>query len=127
MDLFEKYDAPETRKEIDILCIRSGKFIVVEVKRSASQLFDKPEAIDGFIQKMNFIRPDIAILSFEQYCDSEGNVEAAKTSLSQVLIDVRTRIDSNIKVETIIASEAQGFNDIPADLGYFGWRTSSMK
>jgi hypothetical protein len=99
----------------------------VEVKQSASQLFDKPEAIDSFIQKMNLIRPDIAILSFEQYCDSKGDVEAARTSLSQTMTDVRKRLDSNIKVETIIASETQGFNDIPADLGYFGWRTSSMK
>lgn len=127
VDLFEKYDAPETRKEIDILCIRSGKFIAVEVKRSASQLFNKPEAISSFIQKMNLIRPDIAILSFEQYCDSEGDVEAAKISLSQAMTDVRKHLDSNIKVEIIIASETQGFNDIPADLGYFGWRTSSIK
>lgn len=126
VDLFEKYDAPQTRKEIDILCMRSGKFIAVEVKRSASQLINKPEAVNSFVQKMNLIRPDIAILSFEQYCDSEEDVEAAKTSLKQALIDVRTRIDSNIKVETIIATEVQGFNDIPADLGYLGWRTSSM-
>ena len=127
VDLFEKYDDPETKKEIDILCIHSGKFIAVEVKRSASQLIGKPEAIDSFIKKMNFIRPDIAILSFEQYCDSEGDVKAVKTSLSQVLIDMRTRIDSNIKVEIIIASETQGFNDLPVSLGYFGWRTSSMR
>jgi hypothetical protein len=126
VDLFEKYDAPQTRKEIDILCMRSGKFIAVEVKRSASQLINNPETVDSFVQKMNLIRPDIAILSFEHYCDSEGDAEAAKTSLNQALIEVRKRIDSNIKVETIVASETQGFNHIPADLGYFGRHTSSM-
>ena len=35
-------------------------------------------------------------------------------------------IDSNIEVEAIVASEIEGFNDIPADLGYFGSRTSRM-
>lgn len=127
VDLYEKYDAPQMKNEIDILCMLGGKFIAVEVKRSASQLTNKPEAVDSFVQKMNLIRPDTAILSFEQYCDSKEDVETAKTSLRQVLIEVRKRIHSNIKVETIVASDVEGFNDMPTDLGYFGRRTSSME
>ena len=127
MDLYENYDAPEMKKEIDILCMHGGKFIAVEVKRSARQLINKPEGVDSFVQKMNLIRPDIAMLSFEQYCDSEEDVETAKTSFGKTLNEIRSRLDSNIELETIVASEVQGFNDAPADLGYFGRRTDSME
>ena len=47
---------------------------------------------------MNLIQPDIAMLAFEQYCDPKGDTESVKTSLKKATEDIRSGIDSNIKL-----------------------------
>jgi len=126
VDLYEDHAAPEKKKEIDILCVRGGKFIAGEVKRSASQLTNQPGALDSFVTKMNLIRPDVAILSFERYCNPEEDIEAAKNSLRQAVNVVKKRMNPKIKLQIIVACEDQGFNDQPAGLGCFGRRTRGM-
>lgn len=127
VDLYENYDVRDKKSEIDILCVRGGKFIAAEVKLSASQLINKPEASDSFVKKMNLIQPDIAVLSFEQYCDPEENVEATKASLKQAWVDIQKRIDASIKLEIIVANDVPGFSEHPADLGWFGSRTDAIQ
>ena len=123
VDLFEKDDAPEPKKEVDILCMRGGKFIAIEAKRSASQLMGETGIVESFVQKMNLIQPDIAMLAFEQYCDPKGDTESVKTSLKKATEDIRSGIDSNIKLNVLVATDVQGFDEAPTDLGYWGERT----
>lgn len=127
VNLYEKADVSETKKEIDILCMHGGKFIAVEVKRSVKQLLNSEEAINSFIYKINLIRPDIAILAFEQYCDSEGDLASAKSEYIQAFQDMRSKIDPTVEIETIVASETHGFNDAPDNFGYFGQRTDNIE
>lgn len=126
VDLFEKSDDAETKNEMDIFCVLDGKFYAVEVKLSVSLFINKPGEVDKFIKKINLIQPDIAMLSFERYCEPEENVSATKASLIKASDEIRNHIGSHIELKTIVAYDVQGFNDHPADLGWFGRRTSSI-
>lgn len=126
VDLYENYDDREKKNEIDILCIHDGRFYAVEVKLSASLFINKPGEVDNFIKKIKLIQPDIAMLSFERYCEPVEDVAATKASLLKASDEIRKCVDSHIELETIVASDIQGFNDHPADLGWFGRRTSSI-
>ena len=126
VDLYEKDGEPDKKNEIDILCVLNGKFYAVEVKHSVSLLINKPEEVDNFVKEINLIRPDIAMLAFERYCDSEGDIENMKASLAVVSDDIRKRIGPYIELETIVAYDVQGFNDHPVNLGWHGRRTHSM-
>ncbi len=126
VDLYEKYDDPDKKNEMDILCVLDGKFYAAEVKLSASLFINKPKEVDNFVKEINLIQPDIAMLAFERYCEPEEDVEVTKASLIKVSDDIRKRIDSYIELKIIVAYDVQGFNDHPADLGCYGRRTHSM-
>ena len=126
VDLYEKYDEPEKKNEIDILCVLDGKFYAVEVKLSAFLLIKKPSEIDNFIKEINLIQPDVAMIAFERYCESEEEIEATKATLVKVSDNIRKRLDPFIELKIIVAHDVQGFNDHPSDLGCFGRRTQSM-
>jgi hypothetical protein len=126
VDLYEKYDDPTKTNEMDILCVLDGKFYAAEVKLSASLFLNKPGEVDNFVKKINMIKPDIAMLAFERYCEPEEDVEATKASLIKVSDDIRERTDSYIELKIIVAYDVQGFNDHPADIGWYGRRTHSM-
>ena len=126
VDLYEKYDDPAKTNEMDILCVLDGKFYAAEVKLSVSLLINKPGEVDNFVKKINIIQPDIAMLAFERYCEPGEDVEATKASLIKVSDDIRKRIDSYIELKIIVAYDVKGFNDHPADLGWYGGRTQSM-
>ena len=67
------------------------------------------------------------MISFERYCEPEENVEATKAALIQTIDALRQRIDANIRLEKIVANDVPEFNDYPADLGFWGKRTSSIR
>jgi hypothetical protein len=127
VDLYEKDDDRDKKNEMDILCMLNGKFCAVEVKLSAFQFINNPAQADNFVKKINLIRPDIAMISFERYCEPEENVEATKAALIQTIDALRQRIDANIMLEKIVANDVPEFNDYPADLGFWGKRTSSIR
>ena len=126
VDLYDKYDDTEKKNEIDIVCVLDGKFCAIEVKLSVSLFINKPGEVDNFVKKINLIQPDIAMLSFERYCEPEEDVAATKASLIKASDEIRKRIDSHIELKTIVAYDVQGFNDHPVDLGWFGRRTHSI-
>ena len=123
VDLYEKYDDPEKKNEIDILCMLGGKFYAGEVKLSASLFVNRSGEIDNFVKKINMIQPDVAMLSFERYSERAEDVETVKASLKNVSEELRKRIGSHIELNTIVAHDVQGFNEHPPDLGVFGKRT----
>ena len=47
VDLYEKDDDPESKNEIDILCMRDGAFYAVEAKRSAHLFLNEEEALNN--------------------------------------------------------------------------------
>ena len=83
IDLYENYDDHEKKNEIDIICMLEGKFYAIEVKYSASLFVNKRKDIDSFVKKVNLLQPDIAMLSFERYCEKEEDIETVKASLKE--------------------------------------------
>jgi hypothetical protein len=126
VNLYEKHDDVEKKNEIDILCVLDGKFYAIEVKLSVSLFINKPGEVDNFVKKINLIQPDIAMLAFEQYCESKEDVAASKASLTKVFDEIKKRLDPHIYLKTIVAHDIPGFNDHPTELGRFGRRTSSL-
>lgn len=126
IDLYEQYDNREKKNEIDIVCMLDGKYYAVEVKYSASLFVNKRKEVDNFVKKINLLQPDIAMLSFERYCEKGEDIEIVKASLKKVSEELRKRIGSNIEFNTIVAHDVQGFNEHPPELGWFGRRTRKI-
>lgn len=126
VDLYPEYNSSETKNEIDLLCVMGGRFYAAEVKLSAIGFIEKPDEISKFIEEIKLIRPDIALLVFEQYCEPETDLEATKIKLNKVLAEIAERVGRHIAVETLVASDFLEFNEYPVDLGYWGKRVHKM-
>jgi hypothetical protein len=124
IDLFLDYK--KKTHEIDLLCVIGGIFYAVEVKRSVIGFIDKDGEVTKFIQKINMIRPDVALLVFEQYCESEDEVERIKKELKKILQYISDKVSTRVKVQTLVASDSPEFRDYPDDLGYYGKRVSKF-
>lgn len=83
--------------------------------------------VDSFVKKIKLIQPDVAMLSFERYCEPGENVADIKASLTRVSDEIRKRIDPHIELIIRVAHDVPGFNDHPAYLGWFGRRTRSVQ
>lgn len=119
VDLFLDRDSSESKNEIDILCVVEGKFYATEVEKSASSFIGKSDEIKKFIKKINLIRPDVALLVFEQYCKEGENTDPIKKELKKVVADIYKNVSNYIKVEIVVASDYPEFNEYPLDIGYY--------
>lgn len=126
VDLFYESDNPKNKNEVDILCLVDGKFYAAEVEMSAISFTKKPDEIEKFIKKVSLLRPDIALLAFEQYCAPAADEESAKKDLKVVVEDISQKIGRQIKIETVVASNFEEFNEFPVDLGYWEKRVLKM-
>ncbi len=124
VDLYERVDVPQSKNEIDILCMLDGAFYAVEAKRSASIFLNKAEALDKFVKVIGLLRPDVALLAFERYCAEGEDVEAVKARLAEAASVIRERIGPWTKLQILVAQDVAGFNDFSADLGWYGRRVS---
>lgn len=122
VDLYERNDDPQSKNEIDILCMLDGAFYAVEAKRSASIVLNKAETLDKFVKVIGLLRPDVALLAFERYCAEGEDVEATKVKLTEAARVIRERIGPWTKLEILVAQDVEGFNDFSADLGWYGRR-----
>jgi rubredoxin len=126
VDLYHEYNNLETSNEIDLLCVIGGRFYAVEVKLSAIGFTEKPDEINKFIGEIKLIRPDVALLVFEQYCELEKDVESTKVELRKVAEHISGSVGKHIKVETLVASDFVEFVNHPINLGYWGNRVSKL-
>lgn len=122
VDLYERDDDPQSKNEIDILCMLDGAFYAVEAKRSASIFLNKAEALDKFVKVIKLLRPDVALLAFERYCAEGEDLQTTKARLAEAANVIRERIGPWTKLEILVAQDVAGFNDFSADLGWFGPR-----
>lgn len=122
VDLYERDDDPESKNEIDILCMLDGAFYAVEAKRSASIVLNKAGVLDKFVKVVGLLRPDVALLAFERYCAEGEDVETTKARLAEAARDIRERIGPWTKLEILVAQDVAGFDDFPADFGWYGRR-----
>ena len=83
---------------------------------------NKEGALDKFVKVVGQLRPDVALLAFERYCNEEGDVQATKKRLAEAAKIIRERIGSWAKLEVLVAQDVAGFNDFSADLGWYGPR-----
>jgi hypothetical protein len=126
VDLFPEYDNLHNKNEIDTLCVLKGKFCAVEVKLSAISFIEKSGEIKKFTEKIKLIQPDVALLVFEQYCESETDLEATKQALKKVVEEISQSVGQHIKIKTMVASDFLEFNEFPAELGPWGRRVLEM-
>jgi hypothetical protein len=89
------------------------------VKKSANSFINKPDEIGKFINEINLIRPDVALLVFEQYCEEGENAEPIKEKLKNVVADVSKNVSNYIKVEIVVASDSPEFCGYPVDIGNY--------
>ncbi len=122
VDLYERDNEPQSKNEIDILCMLDGVFYAVEAKKSASIFINKQGAIDKFIKVIEMLRPDVAVLAFERYCLEKEEEQEMKSRLVEVVKVIQERISPWTKLETHVAQEVAGYNDFPTDLGFYGPR-----
>jgi hypothetical protein len=122
VDLYKRDDDPQSKNEIDILSMLDGAFYAVEAKRSASIFLNKAEALDKFVEVIELLRPDVALLAFDRYCADGEDVQTMKARLAEAANVIRARIGPWTKLEILVAQDVAGFNDFSADLGWFGPR-----
>ncbi|RYY75440.1 MAG: hypothetical protein EOO52_08555 [Gammaproteobacteria bacterium] len=124
VDLYESRQ-PIAKKEIDILCIADGKFYAIEVKLTASQ-FQASGEIDKFIDKINRIQPDVAMLVFERYAKNEEAAPAILDFLTTSEAEIREAIGPSIKLQVLTAEDIADFKEHPHYVGPSGIRTRTF-
>jgi hypothetical protein len=80
-----------------------GEFNAVEVKRSASMFLNKDGAQDKFVNVVGLLRPDIALLAFEQYCSEGEDANAIRARLTEAANQIRERIGPWTKLKVLVA------------------------
>ena len=115
------------KEEIDVLCILDGKFIVGEVKKSALGFTEDENETQKFIKKINHIKPDTALLVFEQYSKESKDHKLAEQKLADALNTIENSIPEYIKVAVIFAKTDRKFTEYPIEVppGY-GPRTNKI-
>jgi hypothetical protein len=124
INLFKNRDGNDYN-EIDLLAVIDGKFVAAEVKLSAASFVDKFKEVTAFIDKIQKLSPDIAFLICEQYCQEQADVDEYKGKLEEVTSKIRENVP-NVEIKVIVASEVDGFNSVPIELGPYGERTSAF-
>jgi len=87
--LIKEGDDLKTVREVDLICIKDGRFIIGEVKRSSS-LFTQKD-FDDMIDLAKQIRPDTLVFSSmdkEPTAYIKEQLERAKTELSELQVSV---------------------------------------
>ena len=121
-NLFRTRNAKSPDGEIDILAVMGGLFHVVEVKLTVEGFLGKGDQVDAFVEKVSKIRPDVAMLAFESYCEPGGDAEKVKEELKTAIPLIETRVPSSTKLNLLVADDFPGFREYPSDLGVQGPR-----
>ena len=85
---------------------------------------NKDGAQDKFVNVIGLLRPDIALLAFEQYCSEGEDANAIRARLTEAASQIRERIGPWTKLKVLVAQDDPSFNEFPADLGWHGRRVS---
>ena len=96
------------------------------MKLSVSTFIKKEGAIDKFVRTIDRLRPDVALLAFEKYCDDEAEVAVTKEKLAEAGDLIRHRIGSWTKLKILVAHDIHGFNEFPSDIGWNGHRVRNF-
>tara|TARA_Y100000310_G_C20704311_1_gene833501 strand:+ start:33171 stop:35651 length:2481 start_codon:yes stop_codon:yes gene_type:complete len=115
----------DDKNEIDLLAVIDGKLVVAEVKLSVASFVNEADEIASFIDEVQRIEPDIAYLICEQYCQEVDEVEGFKARLEAVELEIREQIPT-VQLQVIVASEIDGFDSVPFEIGPHGDRTDSF-
>jgi hypothetical protein len=127
VDLYFEEGGLTKREEIDILCVQNGTLMAAEVKKSATSFLRKDGEISKFVTKIKALKPDTALLIFEELSENPAEAPQVKIELEQVRqqISADTRLDSN-KLKAIVASESREFREYGEDFGWCGERTEKF-
>ncbi len=125
VDLIKSPNGYSNKNELDILAIIDGRYCAGEVKLSVSTFINDQREIDLFIEEINLLCPDIAVLAFEVYKHDNisENIEELKIRLTQVLQTIKNNIPDCIELRHIVAEDIPEFNNFPDELGPWGDRT----
>lgn len=123
VNLFFGQEGKEALEEIDILSVLDGKFLAGEVKQTATSFLRKEGEIEKFIIKIKALKPDIALLVFEDFTEKVDEIETVKAELNSV----KSRIinEANLKsdgLKILVASATENFNSYDDNFGVVGPR-----
>lgn len=126
IDLYEKYDDPSTRSEIDLIAVIDGLFHIAEVKYAVTDF--KKTDLESLIGKVTRLCPDVVILAFEifKHPNEETAVADIREQFDAVLIELKSKLPTWIKVRAIIAESNDQYNLIENNLGPWGDRTENL-
>ncbi|AZC18871.1 hypothetical protein [Pseudomonas sp. CMR5c] len=128
INLYDNVDDKNCINEVDIVAIVDGVFFVVEVKLSAASFVDSPREIDNFIAECERLRPDTAVLFFEQYCETKLEEEVYRDKLSKLTVEIAEKLPVSVKLEVITASDLESYRDLShcSGVGVCGERANSF-
>ena len=128
VNLYDNFEDRNCTNEIDLIAVIDGSFCIVEVKRSAASFVDTPQEIEGFISECNKIQPDIAILFFEQYCETQSDEKIYKVRLSETAAIISEKLPAGTELKIITASDLESYHELPfcSGVGICGDRANSF-
>jgi hypothetical protein len=85
---------------------------------------NKDGAQDKFVNVVQLLRPDVALLTFERYCSEGEDADAIRARLTEAANQIRAQVGPWTKLKVLVAQDDPTFNEFPADLGWHGRRVS---
>lgn len=128
VNLYDQLEDRNCTNEVDLIAIIDGKFCIVEVKRSAASFVDTIQEIEGFISECNKIQPDIAVLFFEQYCETTSDETTYKVKLLESAETISKKLPAGTELKIITASDLESYHELPlcSGVGICGDRANSF-
>jgi len=126
-NLFFEEGGEEKWEEIDILSVGNGQFLVGEVKKTATSFLRQDGDIAKFIAKINALKPDVALLIFENFAENAEEVEQVKTDLNTAKATILRETGLNPSSLSIVVAETiRDFNEYDHDFGVTGPRLNKI-
>ncbi|TQV87362.1 hypothetical protein [Aliikangiella coralliicola] len=120
VDLFYDWKDRSNKNEIDLVGVVDGKLFIGEAKRSADYFINDDEEVEKFKCLIREIKPDVAILVFEQYAENSDLIDTTKTSLEQFKVTLVDEIQFKIDLRIMISSDYENYAEFGFDFGETG-------
>jgi hypothetical protein len=110
----------QRNNEIDLIGVMDGIFFIGEAKRSADYFLIDDREKNKFIDVVNEIFPDLAVLVFLQYSEDDSNDVSIGRQIEQFKKDFHERMDSDVQLDILVADRDSNFSDYGTDFGGIG-------
>lgn len=126
-NLYYEENGQEKWEEIDILSVGGSRFLIGEAKKTATSFLRKDGEMAKFITKVNALKPNVALLIFENFAENPAEVEQVKTDLNTAKTTILN--DTGLAPESlsiVVAEAIRDFNEYDHDFGVIGPRLNEI-